>query len=92
MLNIKVIGECANREDIILKNKIKEMQFFLFFNTLYSAVLHIKDRNHFYDILNKGKELNLYPIRNYKYHNNFKRKLFAMIVLNNSFIVDKLLK
>lgn len=92
LLNIKEIGEYGNKEDIVLNNKIKEMQFFLFFNTLSSAVLHIKDRKHFYEILNKGKELHIYPIKKYKYHNNFKRKLFALIVLNNLFVVNKLLK
>jgi len=92
LLNIKEIGELVETEDLFIRKKIKEMQYFLLFNTLSSVVLQLKDRNHFYNILNIGKQLDLYPIKKYTYHNNFKRKLFTSLVLNNSFIINIIIK
>lgn len=75
--NIIEMAEVVEKEEYDIVNKIKEMQYFLTFNTLFSAFFQIREMAYFREISSDFRKLGLFPIKKYGYHNSLKRRLLA---------------
>lgn len=92
ILNINEMSQLVSKEDEKISKKIKEMQYFLFFNVLSIVVRNIKDIEFYNFVIDEGKRLSIYPLEYYNYHNSLKRHLFSLFVLNSEKISKMLIK